>query len=98
MQPINQVETSTQDEAVRSCIEGVARVIDSLEPGISVDFPLQCATDEPLTMAGHSLSIKASNSTVTAWSRWSLPRETLESGHYYRLALSGGFVSVSRIG
>ena len=89
------VAQSAQAAAQRSEFESASRVIDGLEPGMSVRLVYGgAAGDGPVTLAGHYLTVQSAGGTITEHCRWVLPQAELEPGVPYTFTLDGSSVVV----
>jgi hypothetical protein len=73
-------------------VQGVADVLDSLRPGMTVVFT--AGPGAGITLAGHEISEKTSAGVFNASCTWGLPYLQLAPGGTYSARLSGGSVLV----
>ncbi|MDE1852709.1 MAG: hypothetical protein KGI38_03055 [Thaumarchaeota archaeon] len=80
-------------------VDGLRAVIDSLRPGVTVEYHYGAsASGDPIHLGGRSVSCSYGGGTVSLRTRWPLPDVTISPTAAYDLRLVGGTAEVVQIG
>jgi hypothetical protein len=92
---LNGVRGYAYTDSIAETGEGVVRVFDSLEPGVTTTFTFHApASDGRLVLAGRNVTVAWGGKSSTFETMWLLPIKTLEPSVPYALEVTGKGVEV----
>jgi len=92
------VYAASQERGAEIVASGLARMLDSMSPGMSVVITLESYPGVRLSVALDGTTVEAffAKSAATAQVTWQLPRLTLSPGQAYNFTLEDGRVVVAQ--
>ncbi len=93
---IRGVSQFSQEAALGTVVQGVASVVNGLEPGMAASLVLQIpAANASVRLEGHTVVGTLGGIRISQPSSWALPNTTLSYGVVYTLTIEEGRVEVA---
>lgn len=90
--------SASRQSADLRVLDGLSVVVDSLKPGLVLNFTVPASLHGRIVLQGNNVYIVSSNSTQTVRTAEGFQPAVLLPGHAYSLAVSGGRVRATSIG